>query len=179
MVLDIANTAVARGKIYLAKQRGEKIPMDWAMAIDGSRTDDPVAAIAGTLLPMGGHKGYGVSVIMDMLSGVLTGSAFGTGVSGPYQADRRSGCGHLMIALDIAAFQPLAAFEARIRAQIAELKSTPRASGVDEIFFPGEMEARADQRQRLEGLILPDDTLMDLDRVAQIMDRKSFRFLQE
>ena len=175
MVLDIANTAVARGKIYLAKQRGERIPKDWAMAADGSPTDDPVAAIAGTLLPMGGHKGYGVSVIMDMLSGVLTGSSFGTGVSGPYQADRRSGCGHLMIALDIAAFQPLEAFEARMQAQIAELKSTPLAPGVEEIFFPGELEARADRRQRLEGLILPDDTLADLDRVAQMMDLPQLR----
>jgi LDH2 family malate/lactate/ureidoglycolate dehydrogenase len=145
------------------------------MAADGSPTDDPVAAIAGTLLPMGGHKGYGVSVIMDMLSGVLTGSSFGTGVSGPYQADRRSGCGHLMIALDIAAFQPLEAFEARMQAQIAELKSTPLAPGVEEIFFPGELEARADRRQRLEGLILPDDTLADLDRVAQMMDLPQLR----
>lgn len=168
MVLDMANTLVARGKIYLAKQRGEKIPLDWAIAADGSRTDDPVAAIAGTLLPMGGHKGYGISVMMDMLSGVLSGSGFGMGVAGPYQADKRSGCGHLMIALDIAAFQPLPAFEARIQAQIAELKDAPRAPGVEEIFYPGELEARADLRQRRDGLILPADTLADLALAAQL-----------
>lgn len=173
MVLDMANTLVARGKIYLAKQRGEKIPLDWAIAADGARTDDPVAAIAGTLLPMGGHKGYGISVMMDMLSGVLSGSGFGMGVAGPYQADRRSGCGHLMIALDIAAFQPLAEFEARIQAQIAELKSTPRAPGVEEIFYPGELEARADQRQRRDGLILPEDTLADLALAAQMTGVRS------
>ncbi len=166
MVLDIANTAVARGKVYLARQRGEPIPAGWALDAMGRPTTDAAAAIAGIILPMAGHKGYGVSLMMDVLSGVLTGSAFAREVHGPYQAEHRSGCGHLALALDIARFQPLAQFEARMEALIAQMKSVPRADGVDEIFYPGEIEARNDERQRRDGLELPAATLADLERVA-------------
>ena len=72
----------------------------------------------------------------DMLSGVLTGGAFGTGVHGPYRSEHRSGAGHLMIALDVAAFQPLAEFGARIERFIAELKAVPPAPGFTEVFYP-------------------------------------------
>lgn len=166
LVLDIANTSVARGKIYLAKQRGLTIPAGWALTAEGEPTTDPVAAIAGLIQPMGEHKGYAISVMMDVLSGVLSGSAFGSGVTGPYVADRRSGCGHLMIALNVEAFQPVREFEARIETLIAELKSAPRAKGIDEVFYPGEIEARNDSRQRAAGIELPDDTVTDLKALA-------------
>jgi LDH2 family malate/lactate/ureidoglycolate dehydrogenase len=166
LVLDIANTAVARGKVYLARQRGEAIPDGWALDAEGNATRDPRAAIEGIILPMGGHKGYGISVMMDVLSGVLTGSAFAGAVHGPYQSRERSGCGHLAIALDIEAFQPRDEFDRRIASLVAELKSAPRAPGVDEIFYPGEIEARRAERNAREGLEFPDDTLADLRRVA-------------
>jgi LDH2 family malate/lactate/ureidoglycolate dehydrogenase len=166
MVLDIANTGVARGKIYLAKQKGLPIPPGWALDAEGAPTTDPAAAIDGILLPMAEHKGYAIAVIMDMLSGVLTGSSFGTGVHGPYQTEHRSGAGQLMIALNIEAFQPLAEFGARMDRYIAELKAVPPAQGFDEVLYPGEIEARNDVRQRAEGLLLPPDTLADLARLA-------------
>lgn len=166
LVLDIANTAVARGKVYLARQRGEAIPDGWALDREGNATRDARAAIEGIILPMGGHKGYGISVMMDVLSGILTGSAFGTAVHGPYQAEHRSGCGHLAIALDIEAFQPRDEFDRRVESLITELKGTPRAPGVDEIFYPGEIEARRAERNARDGLELPDETLADLRRVA-------------
>ena len=166
MVLDIANTGVARGKIYLAKQKGEPIPEGWAIDAVGAPTTDPAAAIDGIILPMAGHKGYAIAAMMDMLSGVLTGSAFGTGVAGPYKTERKSGAGQMMIVLDIAAFQPLPEFEARMEQMIAELKGVPLAVGHDEVFYPGEIEARNEVRNRREGLLLPDDTLRDLEKVA-------------
>jgi LDH2 family malate/lactate/ureidoglycolate dehydrogenase len=167
MVLDIANTAVARGKIYLAKQKGLPIPEGWAITRDGAPTTDPGAAIDGIILPMAQHKGYGIAVMMDMLSGVLTGSAFGSGVGGPYQAERRSGAGQLMIVLDIRAMEPLAEFGARMDRLIDELKGVPLAPGAEEIFYPGEIEARNDARQRVEGLLLPGDTVADLARLSR------------
>src|ERR1700676_3380458 len=100
MVLDIANTSVARGKIYLAQQMGLPIPEGWAIDAQGAPTTEPGAAIGGMILPMAQHKGYAIAVIMDMLSGVLTGSAFGTEVHGPYQAEHRSGAGQFVIALN-------------------------------------------------------------------------------
>ena len=170
VVLDIANTGVARGKIYLAKQRGETIPNGWALDADGAPTTDPQAAIDGIILPMAAHKGYAISVMMDMLSGVLTGSGFGTQVSGPYQAERKSNAGHLMIALNIAAFQPVDTFNQRIEALIAELKATPTAQGFSEVFYPGEIEAANDAAHRQDGLQLPEDTLHDLETLAVELD---------
>jgi len=166
MVLDIANTAVARGKIYLAKQKGEAIPAGWALDADGKPTTDAAAAVAGLIAPMAGHKGYAIAVMMDMLSGVLTGSAFGAAVQGPYQSAQRSGCGHLVIALDIAAFMPPAEFAARMEQLIEQLKSTPPASGTPEIFYPGELEAGNADRQMRSGLLLPPQTMVDLDQLA-------------
>jgi LDH2 family malate/lactate/ureidoglycolate dehydrogenase len=115
---------------------------------------------------MAQHKGYAIAVMMDMLSGVLTGSALGPGVFGPYQSERRSGAGHFMIALDIAAFQPLADFTARMEEMIVGLKSVPPARGFDEVFYPGEIEARNDADNRRNGLDLPPDTLADLEKLA-------------
>jgi LDH2 family malate/lactate/ureidoglycolate dehydrogenase len=166
MVLDIANTAVARGKLYLARQRGEPIPNTWAMDLKGNPTTDPVAGIAGTILPMAGHKGYAISAMMDVLSGVLSGSGFGGTVNGPYQAEKVSNAGHLAIAIDIAKCRPLVEFNADMERMIEGLKATPLAEGVDEIFYPGELEIRADAAQRTTGIRLPQDTLVDLNTNA-------------
>jgi LDH2 family malate/lactate/ureidoglycolate dehydrogenase len=169
MVLDIANTAVARGKIYLARQRNEPIPPGWAINIEGEPTTDPVEALTGIIQPMAGHKGYAISVVMDVLSGVLTASAFGPGVVGPYVPDKRSGAGHLLIALNVEVFQPLAAFNERIETMIAGLKGAKLAKGSEEIFYPGEIEARAEKRNRADGLLLPVDTIADLTKLGQEM----------
>ena len=167
VVLDIANTVVARGKLYIAQQRGEEIPAGWAMTAAGAPTTDPAEGIAGLILPMGEHKGYGISVMMDVLSGVLSGGNFLGGVFGPYQAERKSGAGHLVLALDIAAFRPPAEFEADMERLIGDLKSVPPADGFDEVFYPGEIETRHDAHNRKHDLVLPEDTLADLRRLAE------------
>ena len=166
MVLDIANTGVARGKIYLAKQKGLPIPEGWAINAAGAPTTDPAEAIDGIILPMAQHKGYAIALMMDMLSGVLTGSGFGSEIAGPYQAERRSRAGQLMIALNIESMQPMAEFNARMDALIAQVKGVPLAQGFDEVFYPGEIEARNDAKNRQEGLLLPEDTVTDLKKVA-------------
>jgi LDH2 family malate/lactate/ureidoglycolate dehydrogenase len=162
VVLDIANTGVARGKIYAAAERRESIPSSWAFDADGRATTDPAAAIGGLLAPMGGHKGYGISFMMDVLSGVLTGSGYATDVVGPYVPDQRSGCGHLVVALHIDDLLPRDAFMARIDDLIDRTKAVPRAAGVDEIFYPGEPEARAEAAGRRTGVRLPGKTVRDL-----------------
>jgi LDH2 family malate/lactate/ureidoglycolate dehydrogenase len=165
-IMDISNSIVARGKIYLAEQEGREVPDNWAMSAEGARTTDPLTALAGTILPMGGHKGYAISFMVDVLSGVLTGSAFGSGVKGPYQAEHRSGAGHLFLALDVEHFLPLAQFEQRMEALIAEVKAVPLAQGFEEIFYPWELEERSARRVAAEGLDLPEKTLGDLERLA-------------
>jgi LDH2 family malate/lactate/ureidoglycolate dehydrogenase len=167
MVADIANTGVARGKIYLARQRGESIPLGWAINAQGAPTTDPAEAIDGIILPMAGHKGYVIAAMMDVLSGVLTGSGVGTEVHGPNQAEHASRSGHLALALDVSVFQPLAEFNERMEKLIAQIKSVPRAKGVEEIFYPGEVEVRNEQRNCAAGIELPADTLADLRRIAR------------
>ncbi len=163
-VLDLANTVVARGKLYLADKRGAPIPDGWAIDVDGVPTNDARAGIAGTILPMAGHKGYGIATLMDVLSGVLSGSGFGDAVVGPYVPDGPSRAGHLAVALDIAAFRDVAAFKADMDRLIDTLKAAPKAQGTDEIFFPGEPEHRAEQHQRAAGIALPPDTVASLRR---------------
>jgi len=167
LLMDMANTAVARGKIYLARQRHERIPEGWAIDSAGQATTDPQTAIDGIILPMAGHKGYAIAVAMDVLAGVLSASSFLSAVHGPYETDSPSRAGHFFIAMNIEAFQPLAQFNSRMEKFIAELKSVPLAKGADEVFYPGEIEARNDARYRREGLVLPGDTIADLAGIAK------------
>jgi len=166
MMLDIANTVVARGKIFLARQNGRPIPSQWAIDEDGRATTDPVAALNGVIQPMAEHKGYAISVMMDVLSGVLSGSGILDEVSGPYQAERRSRCGHMFLALNIAAFGPVDAFAERMERMVEQLKAVPRVPGCVEVFYPGEIEAKNEVRYRREGLSLPRKTLDDLAQAA-------------
>jgi LDH2 family malate/lactate/ureidoglycolate dehydrogenase len=165
-VMDVANVNAARGKIYAAKERGGSIPQGWALDAKGRPTTDPAAAIDGVILPMAGHKGYAISFMMDVLSGVLTGSSFATGVSGPQQAERRSGSGHLVLAIDVAAVADPGSFGERMEALIAEMKAVPLAEGSEEIFFPGELEDRSRARTEREGIELPDKTVDALQQLA-------------
>ena len=168
VVLDIANTGVARGKIYAALQRGEQIPESWALTAEGAPTTDPRAAIEGILLRLAGHKGYGISFLMDVLSGVLTGSSYGAGVTGPFVPDRRSGCGHLALALRIDAVLAPEEFARRMDDLIGSTKAVPTAAGVAEIFYPGEIENRAEEEAgRREGIRLPEKTVAELDALGR------------
>ncbi|AJK49457.1 Ldh family oxidoreductase [Burkholderia plantarii] len=166
LVMDVANSGVARGKIFLAQTRHEPIPTGWAVDAKGRPTTDPKEALEGFILPMAGHKGYAIGTIVDVLSGVLSGSGFLDEVHGPYDPVNRSRAGHLMIALNVAAFQPLEAFHARMERYIETLKAVPLAEGVEEVFYPGEKEARAHEKQAAEGILLPLETVAGLDRVA-------------
>ncbi|WP_105969487.1 Ldh family oxidoreductase [Streptomyces geranii] len=166
VVMDIANTAVARGKIYHAEERGEPIPEGWAADADGVPTTDPRRAIEGLILPMAGHKGYAMSFMFDVLAGVLTGSAFGSAVVGPYRPTGRSGVGHLLICVDIKSMADPAEFEQRMETLVEETKATPAASGTAEILVPGEPEIRTAERLRTEGITVVDDTWASLAAIA-------------
>jgi LDH2 family malate/lactate/ureidoglycolate dehydrogenase len=169
-VMDIANTAVARGKIYLAAERGEDIPNLWAADEEGVPTTDARAAIHGLILPMAGHKGYVISFMMDVLAGVLTGSHFGSKVAGPYDPTRESGCGHLLITIDVRSMMAPEEFEQRMEALIEEVKSVPKASGVEEIFFPGELEHRNTAVNNVRGIQITDHTWQSLKKLSDETD---------
>ncbi|SDM19917.1 Malate/lactate/ureidoglycolate dehydrogenase, LDH2 family [Geodermatophilus siccatus] len=167
VAVDIANTAVARGKIYLAQSRGESIPESWALTADGAPTTDPAEGVLGVVLPMAGHKGYAIAFMMDVLSGALTGSGVGTEVHGPYEPEARSRAGHLFLAIDPSALGDRADYEARVQRLIDEVKSVPLAQGSDEVFHPGEVEDRAEAANLAAGgVVLAAESLADLRRLA-------------
>lgn len=166
VVMDLANSAVARGKVYLAAERGEAIPADWAAAPDGTPTTDPAAALEGLILPMAGPKGYVVAFMMDVLAGVLTGSAFGDAVAGPYEPQGRSGAGHLLITIDVAAVSEPAEFATRVEALVDQTQGGPVAPWADEILVPGQLEDRSRQRLAADGIPLAPATWASLAALA-------------
>lgn len=104
IVLDMATTVAARGKIRLAAKNGEKIPLNWAIGPDGKPTDDPNEALKGSLLPIAGYKGYGLSLFVDLFAGMLTGSSYAGEVKPLSDLDKDSGNGHLFIVFDTKRF---------------------------------------------------------------------------
>ena len=145
VALDMANTVVARGKIYAALESGEEIPETWAMTKDGKKTTDAASAIDGVILPMGAHKGYAISFMMDVLAGALTGAGIATEVHGPYELTAKSNSGHLLIVMDIEKMIDPLVFEQRIQKLVDEVKSAPLADGFGEIFYPGEIEDKSEK----------------------------------
>lgn len=168
VVMDMANSGVARGKIYLAAKRREPIPLGWAVDKHGRPTTDPREAIEGFILPMAGHKGYVMGVMVDILSGVLSGSQYLDAVHGPYDPVNRSGAGHFMLAVKVDAIQPLNAFLDQMDDYIASLKDVPLAEGHRAVYYPGELEEETAARNAVEGLRLPADTVRGLIDTAKL-----------
>lgn len=154
-ILDMAPSVAARGKIYKAKRRGEQIPADWALDKDGKPTTDPAAALdGGVMLPMGGPKGSGLAIMMDVFSGVLSGSAFAGHVTGPYDPSKPSDVGHFLVAIKPDLFMSLDEFRERMQYLYERVVSAERADGVDRIYFPGELEQLQQQKREKTGIPL-------------------------
>ncbi|KAF4555293.1 Hypothetical protein D9617_2g052460 [Elsinoe fawcettii] len=151
-ILDMAPSVAARGKIYKAKRRGEKIPTEWALDKEGRRTDDPSAALEGVMLPMGGPKGSALAIMMDVFSGVLTGSAFAGGVTGPYDYSKKADVGHFLVAIKPDLFMSSEGFRQRMEHLYQTVVNSPRMAGVDEILFPGELEQNYQKQREKSGI---------------------------
>lgn len=170
-VLDMACSIAARGWIMLAEKRGEPIPEGWAIDAQGNPTQDPTTALAGTVLPIGGHKGYGLSMLVAILTGVLTGAAVGTagflGRDFRQATDRPQDCGHLLAALDIARFMPVPVFKARMDQLIRDMRAAERAPGVERIYVPGGVEhASALEAEKL-GVPIEEAVLKELEALGR------------
>jgi len=153
IMLDMATSAVAGGKIKVARSKGEPMGHGWAIDAAGNLTTDPEDFYnGGALLPLGGdqaHKGYGLSFVVESLAAVLSGIGFGADAEG-FPND-----GILMILLNIEMFRPLAAFKAEMAEFARYVKASPPAAGVSEVLYPGELESRNRRRRSVEGIDLP------------------------
>jgi LDH2 family malate/lactate/ureidoglycolate dehydrogenase len=161
--LDMAMSVAARGKLKFAAQRGQPIPRGLALDRDGRPTADGAAAFDGTVLPFGGVKGAGLSWMMDVLAGALTGAGHAGEVANPFTGlDRPQNAGNLMLAIRADLFMPLAAFVGGMNRLAARAKAVPLADGFDEILSPGEPEARREAANRAAGVPLTPDVIADL-----------------
>jgi len=143
IVLDMATSEAAMGKIRLAEKAKEAIPPSWAVTAEGLTTTDPSEAIAGMLLPTGGAKGFGLSFLIDLLCGLLSQGATGSQVR-PLYGDYATpyDCSHLFIAIDVAHFCDLDWFREHAAAAAEHIRAGRRISGVTQLFTPGEPEWR-------------------------------------
>jgi LDH2 family malate/lactate/ureidoglycolate dehydrogenase len=171
-VLDMACSVVARGKLKYAAQRGEPIAAGLALDRHGQPTTDGAAACEGVLLPFGGYKGAGLSMLMDVLGGVFTGAAFGGEVRNPFKGlDAPQNTGHFFLAIKADLFLPPQTFEARMETLVERVKEQPRAAGFAEIQMPGEPEYRKAAARQRDGIPLTPDVVRSLqgegDRTGQ------------
>ncbi|HEY4278556.1 MAG TPA: Ldh family oxidoreductase [Conexibacter sp.] len=168
LVLDMALSEAALGKIRLAAAEGREIPATWATDADGVATTDPAAAIAGLLLPAAGHKGYGLALVVDVLTGVLSGGSFGAAVKGLYaDTGTPNDCAHFFLALDVARFGASAdEFAQRVDMLAREVTSGPLAPGTERLLVPGQLEAERYAATRERGIVLSTQTLTSLREAA-------------
>lgn len=161
--IDLATSLVARGNIIAAHKKGEDIPLGWALDVDGNPTTDASKALMGTVLPMAGHKGYALALMVELFSGVLSGSAFGSSLGSMYKdMDRKQKVGHFFCLLDIDAFMEVEVFKKRVDRMIDEIKTCRKQHGVEQILLPGEPESRTARKNREKGIQIGAETIEEL-----------------
>ena len=169
VVLDMATSVVAHGRIKGAADRGEAIPPDWAVDAAGRTTTDPAQALTGALLPFGGFKGSGISILIDLIAGLLPGGRSAPEIVPLYQRlGEPQGIGQLFMALDIAAFDTLDAFIRRVDETVRRIRALPPAAGAARVFLPGELEYLRAQDYRAKGIPLPGDAVAEIERTASL-----------
>ena len=162
--IDFATSAVAGGKLGVAIARGQSIPTGWVIDSEGRAATDPAAARnGGAMLPLGGsegHKGYGLSAMVEIFSGLLTGLGFGIEPTGRHN----DGC--FMAVFRVDAFRPLALFKQEVTEFARYLTATPPAEGFERVYYPGELEHQRAQRGREEGIFIEESTWQQLAALA-------------
>ncbi|MBU2532961.1 MAG: Ldh family oxidoreductase [Alphaproteobacteria bacterium] len=156
LVVDMATSAVAAGKVNLAKAKNAAIPEGWIVDGEGKPTTDPHQFGKGAvLLPLGGpegHKGYSLAVMVEILSALLPGLGFGVSPTGRHN----DGC--FLACFNVEAFRPLETFKQEVAEFADYLKDTKPAAGFEEVLYPGEVELRTEAKRRAEGIPVDDTT---------------------
>jgi len=168
ILLDMAPSVVALGKIIIAAKLGKSIPEGWALTADGRPTTDPNEAMKGTMMPIGGPKGYGLSFFMDVLCGPLSGAQFGPYLNNMFHDfENPQDLGHIFFAADISHFVDLEEFKDRIEIMAADIKALPKNPGVSEIFLPGEIEVNRRKAAEEAGVPVPESVYNDLAELGK------------
>ena len=167
IVLDMAHSVAAGGKIIMAARRGENIPVGWALDEEGQPTDDPNAALRAILyLPLGGVKGYCLAMVMEALAGGLSGGRLAKEFPLARDPAEPWGTCHYFQAIDVAQFEPAEEFKERIDTLIRYVKGADLAPGYDRIYAPGELEFLEKERRLREGIPMHVSVHRDLAQLA-------------
>jgi len=168
VVVDLATSVAARGKIIAAAKRGEAIPEGWALDKDGVSTTDAAEALAGSLLPMAGPKGYGLALMVEHLAGVMTGAAFGRDVPWQYSGRQEPGkVGNFLVLVRADAFLASEDYYDRTEQFCREIKACEKAAGVDEIYLPGERRRKREEQLAESGIAVPVSLRDELAAIAE------------
>lgn len=162
VVLDMTPSVVALGKLILAQKLGQSIPLGWALDKDGRPTTDPAEGRKGSLIPIGGPKGSGMAIMVEILSGILSGAGCAPQLHDLYEFDAPQGVGHFMGAIDVGHFMDLAAFKDAVSAMAGQIKGLRKAEGFREILMPGELELNRAEANMQNGIQLPDQVYDEL-----------------
>lgn len=167
-LLDMATTTVALNKIYRAVLSGQpEIPAGWALDVDGNPTTDTQKAIEGLPMPLGGYKGSGLAVMVEILCGVLSGGAMTTELGGVRVHRQAMRVSHFFLAIDVERFLPRGQFEARMDKLCESLKNVEPAPGFEEVVVAGEPEWREEARRLREGIPLDEGVWKALVETAK------------
>jgi LDH2 family malate/lactate/ureidoglycolate dehydrogenase len=171
IVLDMATTVAAYGKVKAKAAKGELMPEGWMIDRDGRPLTDPKRANEGFLLPIGGYKGYGLSLVVGLLAGTVNGAAMGKEVI-DFNADAQSptNTGQAIIVIDPSAFGDLAQFKTSVDTLIRDLRASERMPGVDRIRVPGERSHELIAEQRAAGIAIAPALVQTLDRLAEQLE---------
>jgi LDH2 family malate/lactate/ureidoglycolate dehydrogenase len=168
IVLDMATTVAAYGKVKAKAQRGEQMPEGWMIDRTGKPLTDPKRSEEGFLMPIGGYKGYGLALVVGILAGTLNGAAMGSETIDFNKDDVTvTNTGQAIIAIDPDAFGEIGEFKARVDKLIRELRGSERMPGVDRIWLPGEQSHERRIAYERDGLALPPSLLTQLDKLAK------------
>lgn len=167
VVLDMATTVAAYGKVKAKAKAGEAMPAGWMIDRQGQPLLDPKRADEGFLLPIGGHKGYGLALIVGLLAGTLQGAAMGREVV-DFNKDHvsKTNTGQAILVIDLRAFGDPADFKARVDTVIRDLRGSERMPGIDRIWLPGEQSHLRRQRYAVEGIPISAGVMADLAVLA-------------
>lgn len=168
LILDMAISVVARAKIRRAADRGESIPETWATDGEGRPTSDPKAALAGFLSPIGGYKGYGLALMVDLFAGLLSGASYLTHVSSWVDTpEAPQDLGHFFLAVDTARLGPERWLGEAVADFAGILKDTPPLDAARPVLLPGEMEMRRFHEQQRNGIRVPPALVAKLEHLAR------------
>lgn len=168
IVLDMACSVAARGKIIVAAKEGKPIPGDWATGPDGLPTTDAVEALKGFVIPVGGPKGYSLTLAVGMLSTMLSGAHFGRDVGDLYEKTTTAqNSGHLFGVLPVASFDDLDAYLDRMDKGVQDIRGAKKATGVERIYLPGEREYLSLVSHRKNGIPIGPALAEELCAIAK------------